>query len=140
MKIEDNEEDVKQLNGKKLLITSMPVEESRQKLRNEIENALEENTGVVRRNFTPETIRKILTPKRRELLNYIAENNPEGITQTAEELDRTVNEVSKDLQFLNTSGIVYFQKNKNMKQPVIPFKDIKIDYKLIDTEKNGLKA
>lgn len=140
MKIENTSEEIEQLEGKELVITSMPKEESTQKLQKEIEEALANQETVIRRNFSPEVIRKILTPKRRELITHVAEKEPEGITQAAENLNRTVNDVSKDLQFLNTTGIIYFQKNKNMKKPVIPFKNIKIDYKLIEKEKDGLKA
>lgn len=140
MKINNTEEDIEQLKDKELIITSLEKEESRKKLGEEIEKALEKEDNTVRRNFDSEMIRKILTPKRKELLNHVAQNKPGSITEIAEKLDRTPNEVSKDLEFLNKTGIIYFIKNKNKKQPVIPFQNIKIDFQLIQKEKTGLEA
>lgn len=140
MKIDDTKEEIEQLRDKELVITSLEKKESRKKLQQEIENAMEKRGTIVRRNFDSEMIRKILTAKRKEILNHVATEEPESITEIAEKLGRHPNEVSKDLEFLNKAGIIYFTKNKNKKQPLIPFKNIKIDFQLIKKEKTGLEA
>ena len=82
----------------------------------------------------------MLTTKRKQLINHIAVEKPESITEIAETLGRQPNEISEDLEFLNKAGIIYFKKNKNKKQPVIPFKNIKIDLQLIRKGKAGVEA
>lgn len=141
MKIENTEEEVKALEGKELVITSLNKENSRERLEKEIKEGLESKEKTeIRRNYSPEMVRKILTPKRRELLNYLSREKPGSITQVSQDLDRTNNEVSKDLDFLNSVGIVYFERNKNMKKPVIPFRSIKLDVELIENNSEGVRA
>lgn len=140
MKINNTKEEIEQLKDKELVITSYNQKESRKQLEEEINNAFQTEEPVIRRNFDSEMIRKILTPKRKQIINQVAQKQPESITQLAEQLQRTTNQVSKDLEFLNKAGIIYYAKNKNKKQPVIPFKNIQIDLQLIQKQDNTIKA
>ena len=72
MKINNTKEEIKQLKDKELVITSYNQKESRKQLEEKINNASQTEEPVIRRNFDSEMIRKILTPKRKQIINQVA--------------------------------------------------------------------
>jgi predicted transcriptional regulator len=120
--------------GKELVIKEQSFEEFEEKSVKRLEEALEgEDVPVTVGYDDPEKIRQILTQKRQELMKAILTQEPESIRDLAEKVDRGLREVHEDLELLEENKIVYFEKEGNRKKPVIPFKDIKVDYSLKDS-------
>lgn len=120
--------------GQKLVIKERSfneaIEDINQKFDNHIETGEE---GYITIGFeNPEKIRKILTPKRRELMKAIMVAEPESITKLAEITDRGITEVSRDLKILENNRIVYFEEEGEgmPKKPVVPYSEIEINYDL----------
>jgi predicted transcriptional regulator len=60
---------------------------------------------------------KVLTPKRRELIDRIEEGEIRSIRGLATELDRDKGAVSKDLDLLFEHNLVVYDREKNRKIP-----------------------
>ncbi|MDS0261013.1 transcriptional regulator [Haloarcula sp. S1CR25-12] len=76
-----------------------------------------------------------LTPLRLELIQAIAEGNPESMREAARLVDRDVSDVHSDLKHLEALGILQLEDGgpSGAMQPVVPFDRIEmhIDYPFI---------
>ncbi|MFB6100440.1 MAG: hypothetical protein ABEK16_04155 [Candidatus Nanohalobium sp.] len=136
MKIEDMPLEPEELKGKDLVITSLPDEEAAESMEG-LKNALEKDEPYITKNIRPEHLRKLMTPKRRELTEFVKEERPSSISETAEELDRGLREVDQDLKLLERMGILYFEKEGRARKPVIPFENIDIQYRYLRKRDKG---
>ena len=75
----------------------------------------------------PTKLRKILTEKRIELIQFLMENEVESTSDLAKKLDRGVKEVSEDIRLLEEYGIVKVEKEGRSKKPSVPYEKIDID-------------
>ena len=77
-----------------------------------------------------------LTPLRLELIQAIAEHDPDSMREAARLVDRDVSDVHSDLKQLETLGILMLEEGGagGAMQPVVPFDRIEmhIDYPLVD--------
>lgn len=77
-----------------------------------------------------------LTPLRLELIQAIAEDDPQSMREAARLVDRDVSDVHSDLKQLDVLGILHLEEGGpgGAMQPVVPFDRIEmhIDYPLID--------
>jgi len=78
-----------------------------------------------------------LTPLRWELIQAIAEGNPQSMREAARLVERDVSDVHSDLKHLEFLGIIQLEDGgpSGAMQPVVPFDRIKmhIDYPLVDS-------
>lgn len=75
----------------------------------------------------PTKLRKVLTEKRIELIQFLMDNEVESIGELAENLDRGLKEVGKDLNLLEEYNIVRIEKEGRSKKPSVPYDRIAID-------------
>lgn len=77
----------------------------------------------------PTRLRKVLTEKRIELIQFLMENEVESTSELAKKLDRGVKEVSEDVRLLEEYGIVKIEKEGRSKKPSVYYDkiDIRID-------------
>jgi predicted transcriptional regulator len=71
--------------------------------------------------------RKLLTEKRRELLQTLSEKEFDSITELSEELQRDKKNVSQDIKKLYQHGIVDLKDQGRSKKPVFEFSKIEIE-------------
>ena len=72
-------------------------------------------------NFTSyEAMRKILTPRRLELLHVIKEQRPGSVYQLAQFLGRDTKNINDDLAILANVGLIKLRKTTKGKSKVIP--------------------
>jgi predicted transcriptional regulator len=119
--------------GGTLEIRSIPFQDSRDELDeavHDISEGKDMNRHVL--NFeSPDLFRKLLTPKRLEMIEWLMENGrPDSIRDLARRLDRGKGEVHDDLDILEKYGIVYYKQDGQAKQPFIPYNEIDIDIKI----------
>jgi predicted transcriptional regulator len=74
-----------------------------------------------------ETADKILSPKRRELIETLQGGDVESVRGLARQLDRDKGQVSRDLGTLSEHGIVRFEESGRAKKPVLTQKHIVIE-------------
>lgn len=75
----------------------------------------------------PTKLRKVLTDKRIELIQFLMDNEVESIGELAENLDRGLKEVGEDLNLLEEYNIVRIKKDGRAKKPSVPYDRIDID-------------
>lgn len=79
-----------------------------------------------------------LTPTRLELLRAIADHEPESVSATADIVGRDVGDVSRDVQRLESLGILDVDENGPGKptKPIVPYDriEISVDYPLVETD------
>lgn len=120
--------------GKELIIKEESIEDFREESVERLEKSLEGEEVPATVSFDdPEKIRELLTEKRLELMKTIMNENPESITELAEQTNRDIKDVHSDLELLEERNIVFFEKEGRKKKPVIPYDDIKVDYSLKNT-------
>ena len=66
-----------------------------------------------------ETAEEVLTPKRRELISSLQNNDIGSVTELSELVDRDLGRVSKDLKKLYEADVIEFRKDGNSKVPEI---------------------
>ena len=76
-----------------------------------------------------ETAEEVLTPKRRELISSLQNNDIGSVTELSELVDRDLGRVSKDLKKLYEADVIEFRKDGNSKVPEI--KHDRIDFEPI---------
>lgn len=69
----------------------------------------------------------ILRETNLELLEAIAEHDPESMRETARLVDRSIPQVNATLDELETYGLLRYVENGRAKRPVLPYDDIRID-------------
>ena len=67
-----------------------------------------------------EAMRKILTPRRLELLHVIKEKNPQSIYELAQVLGRDLKNINDDLAILANIGLVELRKTTKGRKKAIP--------------------
>jgi predicted transcriptional regulator len=70
---------------------------------------------------------KVLTNKRRELIDYLKENDPESVRAVARALDRDKSSVSRDLGLLAENQIVEFEEVGAAKAPRLATENVVIE-------------
>ena len=75
----------------------------------------------------PIKLRKVLTEKRIELIQFLIDNDVESIGELAESLNRGLKEVGKDLNLLEEYNIVRIEEEGRSKRPSVPYDRISID-------------
>lgn len=75
----------------------------------------------------PTKLRKVLTEKRIELIQFLMDNEVGSIGELAESLDRGMKEVGKDLNLLEEYSIVKMEKDGRSKRPSVPYDRVDID-------------
>lgn len=80
--------------------------------------AVKKERGVYFENL--ETIRKILTDRRLEILKVIKEKKPSSVYQLAQILKRDLKNVSEDLRLLEQCGLVSLKKSKTDRERITP--------------------
>ncbi|SDQ62420.1 HVO_A0114 family putative DNA-binding protein [Natronobacterium texcoconense] len=86
-----------------------------------------------------------LTPVRLELVQAIAEHEPESVSETADLVERDVGDVSRDIQRLEAIGLLEVDEGGPglPTQPVVPYDrlEFRIDYPLVeDSGSDGTPA
>lgn len=120
--------------GKNLVIKELEEREFEEESVERMEEALEGKEVPAVVSFdNPEKIREMLTEKRLELMKKIMTEEAESITDLADKLDRDIKDVHSDLELLEKNNIVFFEEKGRKKKPVVPYKDIKVDYSLTDS-------
>jgi predicted transcriptional regulator len=72
-------------------------------------------------NFTSyEAMRKILTPRRLELLHVTKEQNPGSVSELAQLLGRDAKNINDDLTILANVGLIELRKTTKGKKKVVP--------------------
>lgn len=130
MRIEDSMVEPEELEGKLLVITGRDSGEDFGEMFAEF---LEGDEMPSVKQLRPETIRKLITPARRQLINHLLQEQPESITEVSEDLGRGLKEVHQDLKFLEEVGVLYFEQSGRAKKPVIPYRDIDLRMRLGET-------
>lgn len=74
-----------------------------------------------------ETAEEVLTPKRREIINTIGNNEIESVTHLSELVDRDLGRVSKDLKELYETDIIDLEEENGSKVP-------KLKHEIVDIE------
>ncbi len=67
-----------------------------------------------------ETLRKVLTKKRMELLHIIKQNSPESIYELAKIVSRDIKSVNTDVHILEDMGFVSLEHVKGVREKVRP--------------------
>lgn len=70
---------------------------------------------------------KLLTEKRRELLQTLSEKEFNSITELSQELERDKKNVSQDIKKLYQNGIIDLKDQGRSKKPVFEFSKIEIE-------------
>ena len=131
-----NEDDIEREipYAKKLVIKERSFDQAVEDINQKFDEYQEKKVeGVVTIGYDdPEKIRKMLTPKRRELMQAIMMGEPESITELADITNRGVTEVSRDLEVLENNKLVFFEEEGEglPKKPVVPYSEIEINYDL----------
>lgn len=71
--------------------------------------------------------RRLLTPRRVEVLQSIIDDAPDSIQALADRLGRNYPEIHEDVEILADYGIVYYREQGRAKAPYIPYKRIEIE-------------
>lgn len=72
------------------------------------------------------TLFETFTPQTMELLETIAEREPESIRETARLVERDVKNVHQDLTELATLGVIRFEESGRAKRPIFPYDELVI--------------
>lgn len=88
----------------------------------------------------PTKLRKILTEKRIELIQFLMENEVESTSDLAKKLDRGVKEVGEDIRLLEEYGIVKVEQEGRSKKPSVPYEKIDIDIGIEANNQDRKKA
>jgi predicted transcriptional regulator len=75
--------------------------------------------------------RKVLTPKRIELLRVVRREQPDSVTRLARHLGREPRHVHEDVELLARHGLVAMKKGKTISgrelmTPTVPYTDIEL--------------
>lgn len=91
---------------------------------------IESESDPVLRVESLATLGRVLRETNLELLNAIAEHEPESVRALARTVDRGPKEVLANLDELEEYGLVAFEEDGRAKQPYLPYEEIDIDIQL----------
>lgn len=80
-----------------------------------------EDVGPARIAIDPDGLRRLLTPRRLELIRTIMAESPGSISELADLADRSYPVVYDDVELLADIGVVVMQREGRGKRPVIPY-------------------
>ncbi len=86
---------------------------------------VKKETGVYFTSF--EAFRKILTPKRLELLHIIKARKPSSINELARMSKRDVKNVAEDVKYLEQIGLIEKKAENNKTTPIIRYDRIALE-------------
>lgn len=93
-----------------------------------------EDAAVARIELGPDTLRRVLTPRRLELIRTIMETSPASINELADRVDRSYPVVYEDVELFADVGIVVMQRDGRGKRPVIPYDRIEYGGVIVRSE------
>ena len=81
---------------------------------------------------------RLLSPKNLELLEAIAENEPESIRQAASLVERDYKQVHRNLSELADIGVIEFEGGGSgrPKKPILAYDGLEIDIPFVDSSSN----
>ncbi|HLC85494.1 MAG TPA: hypothetical protein VJH22_06910 [Candidatus Nanoarchaeia archaeon] len=80
-----------------------------------------------------DTLRKVLTPKRMELLHAIKHNRPESLYELAQMVERDLKSVNTDIEVLVTLGLVLLEKTNDERKktkPLVEFDKLNVEIEI----------
>jgi predicted transcriptional regulator len=92
------------------------------------------DAGPARIELDSDGLRRLLTPRRLELIQTILEESPESISELADLVDRSYPVVYDDVDMLANVGIVVMRREGRGKRPVIPYDRIEYSGVIARTE------
>lgn len=78
----------------------------------------------------PSELRRLLTPKRLEMVETLMSNDFGSIRGVARHLDRGLREVHEDIELLEKYGIVVFENEGTSKAPRVPHETVRVEVEL----------
>jgi predicted transcriptional regulator len=91
---------------------------------------IESESDPVLRVQSLATLGRVLRETNLELLDAIAEHEPESVRALARRVDRGPKEVLANLNELEDYGLVAFEEDGRAKRPYLPYEEIDIDIQL----------
>jgi predicted transcriptional regulator len=92
------------------------------------------DAGPARIELDSDGLRRLLTPRRLELIQTILEESPGSISELADLVDRSYPVVYDDVDLLANVGIVVMRREGRGKRPVIPYDRIEYSGVIARTE------
>lgn len=78
----------------------------------------------------PSELRRLLTPKRLEMVETLMSYEFGSIREVARHLDRGLREVHEDLELLEEYGIVVFEEDGSSKAPRVPHETVRVEIEI----------
>ncbi|WP_414838312.1 ArsR family transcriptional regulator [Candidatus Nanosalina sp. VS9-1] len=116
--------------GKEIREVEQKISESEEKIPNFSESEIEEKFKETEKKTVIlkfSIAQKLLTEKRRELLQTLSEQEFDSITELTEELGRDKKNTSQDIKKLYQHGIIDLKDQGRSKEPVFEFEEIQIE-------------
>ena len=95
---------------------------------------------AVRSFASTESVRRLLTDRRVEVMRSIMTDPPASISDLADRLDRNYADVHADVTLLADHRIVYFDTDGRSKRPVIPYEAVEFDVRVSADDPDGVEA
>lgn len=74
-----------------------------------------------------ETAERVLTEKRMEIVEALAESEPSSVRDLARRLDRDISIVSRDLDVLFEADVIDYEQDGRAKKPVLAYENIFVE-------------
>jgi predicted transcriptional regulator len=84
-------------------------------------------TAAVRSFADVTEFRKLLTPRRVEVVQSLIDEPAPSIRALADRLERSYADVHEDLETLADYGVVYYREEGRSKAPVVPYTSVEIE-------------
>jgi predicted transcriptional regulator len=81
---------------------------------------------------------RLLSPKNLELLETVADHDPESISEAADLVGRDYKQVHRNLSELHDIGVVEFESGGpgQAKKPILAYDGLEIDIPFVDSDRN----
>lgn len=76
------------------------------------------------------SVARLFSPANMQLLRTIARDQPESMRATARLVERDIKDVSRNLNELETLGVIEFEQQGRAKRPIVPYDDIDVHLSL----------
>lgn len=86
-----------------------------------------ETTLTIEEEVSPAVVRKLLSPRTLELIEYLERGVSTSISEIARVLGRSVPNVYNDIKFLERQGFVYLRKWGRLAIPTLLLEEIRIE-------------
>jgi predicted transcriptional regulator len=83
------------------------------------------------------TLSRVLSKTNLELIQTVAEYEPDSMRETARLVERDIKNVSEDLNFLAEIGVVEIETDGRAKRPVVPYDDLEVDIPVRESGENN---